>query len=91
VQVQFPVSAVAGEPNEYRTGDYWLIPARTATGDVIWPRRQVGDQVEWEARPPDGVEHHYAPLAVASVDGNGSWTFVSPDCRKRFDPLPAVR
>jgi hypothetical protein len=89
VQVQFPV--FAGEPNEYRTGDYWLIPARTATGDVIWPRRQVGDQVEWEARPPNGVEHHYAPLAVASVDGNGSWTFVSPDCRKRFDPLPAVR
>jgi len=25
------------EPNVYRTGDYWLIPARTATGDVEWP------------------------------------------------------
>jgi len=91
VQIQFPVSAVTGEPNEYRTGDYWLIPARTATGDVIWPRRQVGDQVEWEARPPNGVEHHYAPLAVASVDDNGRWTFTSPDCRKQFDSLPGVK
>jgi hypothetical protein len=90
VQVQFPVSAVAGEPNEYRTGDYWLIPARTATGDVIWPRRQVGGQVEWEARPPNGVEHHYAPLAIASADDNGHWTFVSPDCRKQFAALPGL-
>jgi hypothetical protein len=88
VMVQFPGSTDPAQPTEYRTGDYWLIPARTATGDVIWPRRQVGQQLEWEARPPHGVEHHYAPLAIASMDQNGVLTVQSPDCRKRFNPLP---
>jgi len=37
-----------------------LIPTRTATGDVEWP----GEVGQPEARPPHGVEHHYAPLAV---------------------------
>ena len=32
VQVQF--SPVGGN---YRTGDYWLIPARVATGNIEWP------------------------------------------------------
>ncbi|HJQ29860.1 MAG TPA: DUF6519 domain-containing protein, partial [Rubrobacter sp.] len=27
---------------QYRAGDYWLIPARTATGDVEWPRAIPG-------------------------------------------------
>jgi hypothetical protein len=59
VQIQFEV---ADPPNRYRTGDYWLIPARTATGDVEWPR-SMGKPT---ALPPRGVEHHYAPLAIAS-------------------------
>ena len=25
------------EAGEYRSGDYWLIPARVATGDIEWP------------------------------------------------------
>jgi hypothetical protein len=45
---------------EYRSGDYWLIPARTLTGDVEWPKDKEGPQ----SRPPHGIEHHYAPLAV---------------------------
>ena len=44
----------------YRAGDYWLIPARTATGDVEWPRTDAGPV----ALPPRGIEHHYAPLAI---------------------------
>ncbi len=44
----------------YQTGDYWLIPARTATGDVEWP----GTQENPDALPPHGVKHHYAPLAA---------------------------
>jgi hypothetical protein len=51
----------------YRTGDYWLIPARTETGDVEWPR-DGGDPAAVE---PDGIDHHYAPVAVrlaGSVD-----------------------
>lgn len=91
VQIQFPASTVVGSPNEYRTGDYWLIPARTAIGDVIWPRRQVGDELKWEAKAPHGVEHHYAPLAIASMDNNGALTVESPDCRKRFDSVPSAK
>jgi hypothetical protein len=61
VQIQF---TAATDGNRYRAGDYWLIPARTATGDVVWPRDANGAV----ARPPAGVEHHYAPLAIAWVD-----------------------
>lgn len=50
--------------SSYRTGDYWLIPARVATGDVDWP----GPPNSPLPRPPHGVEHSYAPLAIIKVD-----------------------
>jgi hypothetical protein len=50
----------------YRTGDYWLIPARTATGDVEWPQRHK----EHEALPPHGVKHHFAPIAFVQLTNN---------------------
>jgi Family of unknown function (DUF6519) len=61
---------------QYRTGDYWLIPARVATGNVEWPTvvtkdgkgSPVTDQVPL---PPLGVTHHYAPLANIVVDPKG--------------------
>lgn len=37
VQIQFQPLDSGLPPNRYRTSDYWLIPARTATGDVEWP------------------------------------------------------
>src|SRR5260221_39399 len=52
----------------YRTGDHWLIPARTATGDVEWPRN---DKKEPIAVEPHGVEHHYAPLAYVILNIGG--------------------
>jgi hypothetical protein len=71
VQIQF-TQPPAGEPSTYRTGDFWLIPARTAIGDVVWPREHdaSGGSVP-AALPPDGVEHHYAPLAHLVVDDTG--------------------
>jgi hypothetical protein len=49
-------------PNaRYRAGDYWLIPARTTTRNVEWPRDNNGDALPL---PPRGVRHHYAPLAL---------------------------
>lgn len=50
--------------NHYRAGDYWLVPARVATGDVDWPRHGGHPR----ALPPHGVEHYYAPLALVDVD-----------------------
>jgi Family of unknown function (DUF6519) len=58
INIQFQ-PAPAG--TRYRSGDYWLIPARTATGDVEWPKDINGAPM---ALPPHGVEHHYAPLAI---------------------------
>ena len=67
VQVLFEATATA----TYRSGDYWLIPARVATGDVIWPTELDGDgNPQPVARTPDGVDHHYAPLAVVAGAAN---------------------
>jgi len=61
----------------YRTGDYWLIPARTATGDVDWPRSAEKP----ESCPPHGVRHHYAPLALLLT---GRDTITITDLRKEI-------
>lgn len=69
VEIWFEAAGAAGA-HRYRSGDYWLVPARTATGDVLWPRG--ADQARLPlAQPPHGVEHHFAPLGVATIDGNG--------------------
>ena len=62
----------------YRTGDYWLIPARSSIGDVDWPR--VADQPVFQRR--HGTEHHYCPLALLRSDGT-TWTILS-DLRSLF-------
>ena len=74
----FQPATYEGTPNAYRAGDYWLIPARTATGDV----ECLGEVGQTEARPPHSVEHHYAPLAV--VDPANYPPEI--DCRCTFYP-----
>jgi hypothetical protein len=69
IQVQFQLEA----GGEFRTGDYWLVPARVATGKIEWPsqvgpdgkiaRDSQGDEIP-QALPPHGIEHHHAPLGV---------------------------
>lgn len=71
VQIQFQKPS-SGE-HSYRAGDYWLIPARTATGDVEWFKSEDGKSI---AVPPHGIEHRYAPLAII-VNGLS----VPEDCR----------
>jgi len=56
VQVKFDPKGV------YATSEYWTIPARTATGNVIWPQ----DQEKPAFRDPQGVPHAYAPLGLVS-------------------------
>lgn len=85
VQIYFQgTQTEAGEGHRYRTGDYWLIPARTATRDVEWP----GPAESPEAQPPHGIEHHYAPLAIITVDSGG--TVGVEDCRRVFEPVDKV-
>jgi hypothetical protein len=90
VMIQFQKPDAGQIPNQYRTGDYWLIPARTATGDVEWPlvKDSQGKLVS-VAKAPDGVVHHYAPLAVIAVNADGIRVGKLP-CRKnitRVTPL----
>lgn len=72
---------------EYRTGDYWLIPARTATGEIEWPPFEVPN-VAPEAQPPRGIQHHYCRLALVSLSGEKLG--VNGDCRLLFPPLTEV-
>jgi hypothetical protein len=67
---------------DHHSGDYWLIPARTAVGDVEWPRQGDGSP---KPQSPKGIRHHHCALALIEFDG-ASWRVVE-DCRPVFEPL----
>ncbi len=69
----------------YRRGDYWLIPARTMTGDIEWPRYD-GPKPDPIPQPPVGIEHHYCCLARIAIKKDRPEIQVD-DCRRRFPPL----
>jgi hypothetical protein len=81
IQIQFQPSPPQ-QPNQYRTGDYWLIPARTITGDVEWP-----GPLGAIALGPHGVDHHYAPLWMISITGDTVKAAEADDLRRNFKPL----
>ena len=73
----------------YHSGDYWTIPARTASGQIDWPPcGSDGNQCQ----PPKSVVVHLAPLACIR------WTVTKEirgglqidDCRRIFSPLTAL-
>jgi hypothetical protein len=79
IEVQFQPSDNGEQSREYRTGDYWHIPARAPTGKIEWPTSVGNKNNEYpEALPPHGIQHHYAPLAVIYDTGNPT------DCRCKF-------
>lgn len=72
---------------EYRSGDYWLIPARVATGDVEWLDEldpSGNPKVDSDGNPipaslePSGPRHYYAPLFLSVPEAE------SQDCRCRI-------
>ena len=69
VQVRFTAGS-------FRTGDYWIVPARTAVGDIEWPFATP--------QPPFGIRHRYCLLGVVTVAGGAIGV---TDCRKVFPPL----
>jgi hypothetical protein len=85
IEVQF------ANGGQYRTGDYWLIPARVATGDIEWPTNtDSAGKVTPVPQPPAGIEHHYAPLAIISgkvQDTSGKVVVTTQTCRICCDPL----
>jgi len=79
VQVKFSTG-------QYRTGDYWMIPARTVTGDVDWPVDDGSGEPLSQKR--QGIKHHYCPLARVQSDGTAITSIL--DCRGLFPPLTAL-
>jgi hypothetical protein len=82
LEIQFQ-PASANPPQTYLSGDYWLIPARVATGGIDWPSASGKPQT----LPPRGIDHHFAPLAVINLDPSGVVRVKQPDCRAIFLPL----
>jgi hypothetical protein len=79
VEVQF-----SGGP--FRSGDYWVIPARTATGEIEWPPYAVPNTAP-EPQPPRGICHHFCRLALVAFDAEKKTWAVTDDCRSIFPPL----
>ncbi len=78
---------VTFEPGFYNVGDYWLIPARTAKGDVEWPT-DTATPPQPLPQPPAGIRHHFCRLAILERDAAGF--DVAEDCRSLFPPLTEV-
>lgn len=98
VQVRFEVGA-----HSYRTGDYWWVAARAAndrhgSGELLWPA-DPSDSAKPQFRPPEGIQHHYAPLNFVRVLADDGYRYAlleNPedetnfDCRKTFPPLSDI-
>ena len=83
VQVQF-------SSGTYKTGDYWLIPARTVTGDIEWPRGlDANKNLIPIPQLPKGIHHHYCRLALVNVANQNGIVIVTVenDCRKIYPTL----
>jgi len=76
VEVQFEAGGT------FVTGDYWLVPARTANLDGLPAIPGLAGNVDWPVdpatgtpipAPAQGIEHRYADLAAFTFDGK-AWT-----------------
>ena len=74
----------------YQTGDYWLIPTRKVKVnnthvDLPLVQDKKDQKVYFSSpQPPDGIEHHYCPLALLCYDGA---QFNVLDLRETFPSL----
>lgn len=70
----------------YQTGDYWMIPARTATGQIEWPPCSSNGT---SFQPPHSQRIYQAPLACIHWNIKNQTSHVE-DCRPLFSPLTAL-
>jgi hypothetical protein len=79
IQVQFSAGS-------YRAGNYWLVPARAATGQIVWP--PFDSSLGPVPQPPAGIDHHYCRLAILTVSQSGLALLPCTDLA--FPPLTAI-
>jgi hypothetical protein len=85
--VRFAPADAGDDAAVYRTGDYWMIPARTADGgSLLWAQDADGRSV---VREPAGIKHRFAPLAGIHITPSGKLTIDRErhDYRRVFRPL----
>jgi hypothetical protein len=70
----------------YKTGDYWLIPGRTATGEIEWPPYEVPN-TNPIPQPALGIKRHFCPLALFFFNRDDSKLYRLRDCRRAFPPI----
>ncbi|MBW4659733.1 MAG: tail fiber domain-containing protein [Drouetiella hepatica Uher 2000/2452] len=90
VELEAGIKVQFDKESEYKTGDYWLIPARAATNDIEWSDNQAEDLNKRQPLPQTalGIEHDYALLAaVEVVDGKFSPLIKEQDHRFIFPAL----
>ena len=76
---------VSFRPGTYQSGDFWTIPARTASGHLDWP--PCGSATPAELfQPPQSTLIYNAPLACIHWDPKQQKSIVE-DCRRFFLPL----
>jgi Family of unknown function (DUF6519)/Chaperone of endosialidase len=73
-------------PPEFRTGDFWLIPARESTQSIEWSR---DDLQRFQPQPPQGIYHQYTPIALVKIaDENSDGQILEiEDVRTKFPTL----
>jgi hypothetical protein len=78
------------EPGTCKTGDYWVIPARTDKGNVEWPLDN-GTPPKPIPQLPRGITHSFCRLAIVNVNGSGKVSLIE-DCRtgQVFPPLTGI-
>jgi len=101
IQVMFgpaqsgPGPVTSPPPGTFQSGDYWTIPARTATGQIEWPQGSGGNAAE----RPASIQVYRAPLAcihvtvIKEIFGNRVteiFRYQRDDCRQAFSPLTAL-
>jgi hypothetical protein len=77
------------EDTNYRTGDYWQIPARTATGEVEWPPFEIPNaspEPQWRR----GIHHNFCRLALLEFDSAAKQWVLIQDCRQLFPPITGL-
>jgi len=87
---------VTFDPGTFRSGDYWTIPARAATGQIEWPPCSSDGN---SAQHPTSIQVYRAPLACIHVTilreiFGGKVTeiirYKTDECRRLFSPLTAL-
>jgi len=79
------------EGTSFREGDYWIIPARTATiadpGMIEWPQTDAGAAI---AVAPHGVDFAYGKVALVDLTNRLFVPDSEVDCRELFPSLTDI-